>query len=146
MTARNRKIGGWENPSAEEIAKMIRGAQTIAIVGLSSNSSRPAYRVAEYLQKNGFTIIPVNPNESEVLGERAYPDLASIDKHIDIVDVFRRPEDTPQIVGQAIDAGAGYVWLQEGIVSQEAYDLAIQHGVPIVMDRCLKKEHGRLKI
>lgn len=145
MAAGRRKIDGWQNPPGEEIARVIRDAKTIAVVGLSSNSSRPAYRVAGYLQKHGFTIIPVNPKESEILGEKAHPDLASIDKRVDIVDVFRRPEETPQVVRQAIDAGAGYIWLQEGIVSREAYDLAIQAGVPIIMDRCLKKEHGRLK-
>jgi len=145
MAEDNRKRDGWENPSDEEIGRVIAGAKTIAVVGLSSNTSRPAYEVAEYLQKKGFEIIPVNPGESEVLGEKAYPDLASIDRKIDIVDVFRRPEDTPQVVQDAIAARAGHVWLQEGIVSREAYDIAKGAGIPIVMDRCLKKENTRLE-
>jgi predicted CoA-binding protein len=145
MADDSRKTDGWKNPSNEKVAEIIRNAKTIAVVGLSSNPSRPAFEVAAYLQKNGMKIIPVNPKESAVLGEKAYPELASIENRIDIVDVFRRPEDTPGIVREAIDAGAGHIWLQEGIVSQEAYDLAVQAGIPIIMDRCLKKEHARLE-
>ncbi len=145
MVENDKQVHGWENPSQQMIARIIREATTVAVVGLSSDRERPAHRVAKYLQRKGFEIIPVNPRESEILGEKAYPDLASISKNIDIVDVFRRPEDTPAVVVDAVKAGARYIWLQEGIVSREAYGLAERSGIPIIMDRCLKKEHSRLK-
>lgn len=135
----------WENPSSEEIARLLKEATTVAVVGLSANRAKASHRVAKYLKAKGYEIIPVNPNESEILGEKSYPDLASIGKKIDIVDVFRKSEDTPPIVKAAIAIGAGAVWLQEGIISQESYDLARKAGIPIVMDRCMYKEHKRLK-
>ena len=135
----------WENPPQTEIDRLLTEAKTVAVVGLSANTSKASHRVAAYLKAKGYTIIPVNPNETEILGEKSYPDLASIGKKIDIVDVFRRSEDTPPIVKAAIALGAGAVWLQEGIISQESYELARDAGIPIIMDRCMYKEHKKLK-
>ncbi len=135
----------WQNPSSEDIARLLREAETVAVVGLSANTAKASHRVAAYLKSKGYTIIPVNPNESEILGEKSYPDLASIGKKIDIVDVFRRSEDTPPIVKAAIAIGPRAIWLQEGIISQESYDLAHEAGIPIVMDRCMYKERAKLE-
>ncbi len=135
----------WKNPSPEEIARLLKRAATVAVVGLSANTAKASYRVAKYLKSKGYEIIPVNPHESEILGEKSYPDLASIGKKIDIVDVFRKSEDTPTIVEAAIAVGAGAIWLQEGIISQESCDLAQNAGIPIVTDRCMFKEHKKLK-
>jgi predicted CoA-binding protein len=135
----------WKNPSPEEIARLLQKAATVAVVGLSAKTAKASHRVAAYLKSQGYEIIPVNPNESEILGEKSYPDLASIGKKIDIVDVFRKSEDTPPIVEGAIAVGAGAIWFQEGIISRESYDLAHEAGIPIVMDRCMKKERGKLK-
>jgi predicted CoA-binding protein len=135
----------WKNPPGEEIKRLLENARTVAVVGLSANHGKASYRVARYLKSKGYEIIPVNPNESEVLGEKSFPDLASIGKKIDIVDVFRKSEDTPPIVRDAIAIGAGAVWLQEGIISLESYNMAHEAGIPIVMDRCMYKEHRKLK-
>lgn len=134
----------WKNPPPEEIARLLKEAATIAVVGLSANTAKASHGVAKYLKSRGYKIIPVNPNESEILGEKSYPDLASIGEKVDIVDVFRKSEDTPPIVKAAIAIGAGAIWLQEGIISQESYDLAREAGIPIVMDRCMFKEHKKL--
>jgi predicted CoA-binding protein len=134
---------GWENPSPEEIKQIIDSSRTIAVVGLSSKPDRASYGVARYLQAQGYEIIPVNPRETEILGQKSYPNLAAIGRPVDIVDVFRRSEDTPPIVKEAIECGARHIWLQEGIFSQESYDLARSAGIPIVMNLCLLKEHQR---
>ena len=134
---------GWENPSREEIKCLLDKFKTVAVVGLSSKAERASNEVARYLQENGFDIIPINPRETEVLGQKAYPDLASIGKAVDIVDIFRRGEDTPPIVREAIETGAKCVWLQKGVVSQESYDLAKEAGMPIVMNACMLEEHKR---
>ena len=144
MMEQSSSAAGWENPAVTEIDRIITGAKTVAVVGLSSNESKASNRVAGYLAAHGFDIIPVNPAEAEILGKKSYPDLASIGRLVDIVDVFRRSEDTPAIVKEAIAVGAKCVWLQKGIVSEEAYQLARRAGIRIVMDRCLKEEHTRL--
>ena len=145
MTGQSSDKSDWANPNPAEIKRIIADSRTIAVVGLSSNPSRPSYRVGRYLQKQGYVIIPVNPRETEVLGEHAYPDIVSITGSIDIVQVFRKSEDAPAIVAEAIAKGAACVWLQEGVVSPEASRLARQASIPIVMDRCLKREHQRLR-
>lgn len=124
--------------SEEEILKRNK---IIAIVGLSSNPDRPSNRVARYLKEKAYTIIPVNPNEKAVLGETCYPDLASIPGRVEVVDVFRRAEDTPPIAREAVKKGAAVLWLQEGIVNEEAAAIARQAGLKVVMDRCMKKVH-----
>jgi predicted CoA-binding protein len=136
---------GWKNPEPAEIEEIIRGSKTIAVVGLSSKTDRDSNRVAKYLMEQGFDIIPVNPRETEILGKKSYPDLMAIGKEIDIVDVFRKGEATPPIVREAIRVGVKNIWLQEGIVSQESYDLAVKAGLNIVMDKCLLVEHRRLE-
>jgi uncharacterized protein len=125
------------------IAEMLRKAKTIAVVGLSSRKSRASYGVSEYLQGAGYRIIPVNPNESEVLGEKCYARLEDIPEHVDIVDVFRRSECVAGIVESAIRIGASGIWMQEGVIDEEAAERARQAGLDVVMDRCILKEHRR---
>lgn len=126
------------------IAEILRQSRTIAVVGLSGKPWRPSYGVAEYLQKAGYRIIPVNPNESEVLGQKAYPGLDAIPERVDIVNVFRRPEYVPEIVEAAIRIGARAIWLQEGVRHDEAAEKARQAGLEVIQDRCILKEHRRL--
>ncbi len=126
------------------ITELLRSARTIAVVGLSSKRSRPSYGVAEYLQRAGYRIIPVNPNETEVLGQRAYRRLDDVDEPIDIVDIFRRTEYVPEVVEAAIRKGAKCVWMQEGIVHEGAAQKARDAGLMVVMDRCTLKEHRKL--
>lgn len=125
----------------EDILKQIR---TVAVVGLSDNPERPSHTVAKYLKEQGYHIIPVNPQIKEVLGEISYPDLLSIPEPVDVVDIFRRPEDVPPIVDQAIKIGAKVVWMQEGIINEEAATRARKNGLTVVMDRCMLKEHRKL--
>jgi len=125
-------------------AERLRGAKTIAVVGLSGRRFRPSHGVAEYLQRAGYRVIPVNPHETEVLGEEAYPDLASVPLPVDIVDIFRRSEHVPEIVEEAIRIGAKMVWMQEGVIHEEAAQRALVAGLKVVMDRCILKEHRRL--
>jgi len=128
----------------DSIAELLGRARTIAVVGLSSRRIRPAFGVSEYMQRAGYRIIPVNPRETEVLGERAYPDLESVPERIDIVDIFRRSEFVPEIVEAAIRAGAGAIWMQEGVVHPAAAERARAAGLTVVMDRCILKEHRKL--
>jgi len=111
------------------------------MVGLSSNSDRPSYDVASYLKKEGYKVIPVNPKEAEILDEVCYPDLNSIPESVDVVDIFRRSEEVPAIVEDAIRIGAKAVWMQEGVVNEEAAAHAKEAGLKVVMDKCLRKEH-----
>ncbi len=127
------------------ISELLESARTIAVVGLSGNRARPSNGVSEYMQRAGYRIIPVNPRETEVLGEKAYPDLDSVPVKIDIVDVFRRPEHVPAIVEAAIRIGAKAVWLQEGVVHEGAAERARGAGLEVVMDRCILKEHRKLR-
>jgi predicted CoA-binding protein len=117
----------------------------VAVVGLSSDPSRPSYDVARYLQRQGYTIIPVNPKETEVLGEKSYPTLSDIPEPPDVVDVFRRPEYVGEIVDEAIKVGAKAVWLQLGVTNEEAARTAREAGLLVVMDRCMKIEHHMLR-
>ena len=127
-----------------DIIAMLRGARTIAVVGLSGKRLRPSYGVAAYLQQQGYRIIPVNPAETEVLGERAYPSLAAVPEKIDLVNVFRQPEAVPGVVDETIALGVPYLWLQEDVVHEEAAERARAAGIRVVMDRCILKEHRRL--
>ena len=128
----------------KQIAEILRVCRTIAVVGLSAKRYRPSYGVAEYLQRAGYRIIPVNPHETEVLGERCYPDVESVPEPIDIVDIFRRSEFVPEIVEAAIRKGAKVVWMQEGVIHEEAARRAREAGLEVVMDRCILKDHRRL--
>jgi predicted CoA-binding protein len=126
------------------ISEILRTARTIAVVGLSGKRFRPSYGVAEYLQRSGYRIIPVNPLEVTVLGETSYPDLDSIPEPVDIVDIFRRSEFVPEIVEAAIRKGAQAVWMQEGVYHEAAARRAEEAGLAVAMDRCILKDHRRL--
>ena len=128
----------------KQISEILRMGRTIAVVGLSAKRYRPSYGVAEYMQRAGYRIIPVNPHETEVLGEKCYPDVESVPEPIDIVDIFRRSEFVPEIVEAAIRKGAKVVWMQEGVVHEEAARRAREAGLEVVMDRCILKDHRRL--
>lgn len=138
------KSGGWANPPPEKIKELLKNSKTIAVVGLSPKPDRASNGVSEYLQKQGYRIIPVNPREKEILGEKSYSDLTSIPDRVDIVDVFRRPEAAPGIVEEAIAMGAGAVWLQEGVVSEAAFEAGSRAGLIMIMDRCIFKTHRQL--
>lgn len=125
------------------IPDLLRKSRVIAVVGLSSKQFRPSYGVAEYMQKEGYRIIPVNPHETEVLGEKAYSRLEDVPEHVDIVDIFRRSEFVLPLVDDAIRIGASAVWMQEGVVDDEAAEKARAAGLAVVMDRCILKEHSR---
>ncbi len=130
----------------KQVEEILRSARTIAVVGVSSKRFRPSYGVTEYLQRAGYRIIPVNPQETQVLGERSYPDLDSVPGPIDIVDIFRRSEFVPEIVEAAIRKGAKMIWMQEGVVHEEAARRAEAAGLTVVMDHCILKEHRRLAL
>lgn len=130
----------FANPDTETIRQMLRQIHTVAVVGLSSNESRPSYRVASGLQTLGYRIIPVRPMLEEVLGERAWPDLESLPEIPDIVDVFRAAEHVPAIVDSCIKLGIKRIWLQEGVVHEAAARRAADAGITVVMDRCIWRD------
>ena len=125
------------NPSDDEIRELVAAAGTIAMVGASSNPARPSHGVMSFLLERGFRVVPVNPNETEVLGQRAWPTLESVPEPVDIVDVFRRPEFTPAIADSAVAIGARVLWLQVGVINDEAAARAKEGGLVVVMDRCM---------
>lgn len=127
--------------SAEQLRELLSHARTIAVVGLSSNPMRPSFGVSQYMQGKGYRIIPVNPNERSVLGEKAYASLSEVPDRIDIVDVFRRSEFVPEIVDEVIRLKIPALWLQEGVVHEAAASKARKAGITVVMDRCILKEH-----
>jgi len=127
-----------------KIREILQNAKTIAVVGLSPKPERDSHEVAHYLQGVGYRIIPVNPVADQILGEKAYPDLLSIPEEIDIVDIFRRSEHVPPIVDDAIEAGAKAVWMQLGVINEQAAAKAAEAGLDVVMDHCTLREHKRL--
>jgi uncharacterized protein len=127
------------------IKRILDESRVIAVVGLSANTIRPSYGVARYMQQNGYRIIPVNPNETEVLGEKAYPSLADVPEKIDLVDIFRRSEEAGLHVDDAIGLNVKAVWMQEGVIDHLAAQRAIDAGLMVVMDRCILKEHLKRK-
>jgi hypothetical protein len=129
--------------SAETIEKILNECRTIAVVGLSSDRLRPSNGVASYMRRNGYKVIPINPNESEVFGDTAYTSLSGVSEKIDLVDVFRRSSEAGKAVDEAITVGAKAVWLQEGVIDHAAAQRAIDAGLLVVMDRCWLKEHAR---
>jgi predicted CoA-binding protein len=131
----------YQDPAV--IRRLLTGARTVAVVGMSSDPQKASAFVASYLQHEGYRIIPVNPRGGRVLGETIYPDLASIPDPVDIVDVFRPSPETPGFARQAVAIGARALWLQLRIISFEAAEIASAAGLDVVMDRCLKMEHGR---
>ena len=132
--------------AAEEIGEILRRSKTIAVVGLSPRPERPSYHVAQYLQSQGYTIIPVNPGHAEILGEKAYKTLLEIPGSIDIVDIFRKPEAVGPIAEEAIAKKAKVLWMQEGIINNEAAGKAKAAGLAVVMNRCIMKDHWALHI
>jgi len=130
----------------EELREILTSCKTVAVVGISAREDRPSYIVASYLKSKGYRMIPVRPDGDLILGEKVYHSLMEIPKEvkIDVVDIFRRSEDAPPIVDQTIQRGAKVVWMQEGVVHQEAGAKAEKAGLKVVMDRCMKKEHQRL--
>jgi predicted CoA-binding protein len=129
--------------SSETIRRILDECRTIAVVGLSSSTWRPSHGVAAYMQRAGYRVIPVNPNETEVLGEKSYASLRELTDKIDLVDVFRRSEEAGAAVDEAIAIGAKGVWLQEGVIDEAAAQRAVNAGLLVVMDRCWLKEHAR---
>ena len=127
------------------IDEILRSARVIAVVGLSNHAWRPSFQVSAYMQAAGYRIIPINPNETEVLGERAYARLEDVPETIDVVNIFRRPEFVPPVVESAIRVGAKAVWMQEEVIHDEAARRAREAGLRVVMDRCILKEHRRWK-
>lgn len=131
--------------SRETIIKILEDCRTIAVVGLSSNPSRASNGVASYMRRNGYRVIPVNPNEQQVFGEKAYPSLADVPEKIDLVDIFRRSEEAGRAVDEAIEIGAKAVWLQDGVIDYPAARRAQEAGLLVVMDRCWLRDHASNK-
>jgi uncharacterized protein len=128
----------------KQLKELYKSVKTIASVGLSASVEKPSFGIAYYLKQQGYRIIPVNPTAKEIFGEKAYPDLLSIPEKVDVVQLFRRSEDVPPFVEQAIQIGAKVVWMQEGISNPEAAKKAEAAGLTVVMDRCMRAEHMRL--
>ena len=128
----------------DTLRRILATNRTIAVVGLSADWFRPSYFAAKYMQEHGYRIIPVNPKYDEILGEKCYPSLAAIPEPVDLVDVFRKPADAPAIAREAVAIGAKTLWLQIGVVSDEARQIAEAAGLTVVMDRCVKIEYARL--
>ena len=127
-----------------EIREILITCKTIAVVGLSPKSTRPSHRVAGYLLEAGYRVIPVNPGQSEILGQACYPNLSAIPVAVDLVNIFRRSQDVPPVVDAAIKIKAKAVWMQEGIINNEAAAKARRHGLRVVMDRCTMTDHADL--
>jgi len=128
----------------QEMERILKTARTIAVVGLSPKPNRPSHQVAAYLLEAGYTVIPVNPGQQEILGQPCYPDLSAVPVPVDVVDIFRNPKDVPSVVDTAIAIKAGAVWMQEGITHQEAGNKAQAAGLAVVMDYCIKTAHKEL--
>jgi uncharacterized protein len=135
----NRDCPGVSESAA--ITQILKSSKTIAVVGLSNKRMRPSYGVAQYLQSAGYRIVPVNPNETEVFGEKCYARLRDVPVPVDIVDIFRRSEFVPEIVDAAIEIGARCIWMQEGVIHPEAAERARRAGIFVVMNLCILKEH-----
>jgi len=134
----------YADPTDEQLVEIYRSTKTIAVVGASTNETKPAHKIPGYLQGAGFRIIPVNPAAGEILGEKAVDSLADITEAVDVVNVFRRAELAPQIASEAVSIGAGVLWLQAGIESIAAADIATTGGLNVVMDTCMGATHRRL--
>ena len=128
----------------DEEERILKTCRTVAVAGLSPKPERPSFRVAAYLKEVGYRIIPVNPGAKDILGETCYPDLISIPEPVDVVDIFRRAEEVPAIVEKAIKIGAKAIWMQEGVINEEAAAKARAAGLMVVMNKCMRKEHLRL--
>lgn len=134
----------WENPTNNEIKKVLDSAKTIAVVGLSENPGRTSYQVSKIMQEQGYAIIPVNPTVDEVLGVKAYKSLTDVEEKIDIINVFRRAEFVPGIAKEAAQTDCKVFWAQQGIINQEAYDYLTEQNFTVIMDMCIKVAHSIL--
>jgi predicted CoA-binding protein len=132
------------NPPSEEIKAILKKYKTVAVVGLSPKPQRDSHKVAKHLQENHYRIVPVNPGQKEILGEKCYPNLKAIPFPVDLVDIFRRPEAIPAVVDDAIEIGAKVVWMQLGLAHNHAADKARKAGLQVVMNKCIKIEHINL--
>lgn len=130
-------------PPPEEIKDILENSKVVAMVGLSDNRERPSNRVGKYLRNKGYRIIPVNPKYDTIIGLKSYPNLLKIPEEVDIVDIFRKPKAVVEIVDEAIEKGAKVVWMQEGVINEEAARKAKEAGLTVVMDRCMYKEHKK---
>ena len=129
----------------QQLTEVLRESKTIAVVGLSNNPMRPSFGVSRFLQRQGYRVIPVNPNETEVLGEKAYATVKDVPDAIDIVNIFRRPARVPEVIEAALEkGGVRCIWMQEGVVNHEAAKQAEAAGMPVVMDKCILKELARV--
>lgn len=135
----------WKNPTNEEIARILKEAKTIAVVGLSDKPTRTSYQIAEAMQQAGYKIIPVNPMVDTVLGEKAYASLTDVPEKIDIINVFRRSEFLPEIAKEALQTDCRVFWAQQGVYNQEAYDILTENGFTVIMDLCIKVAHAVMK-
>ena len=134
-------LARYQEPTA--IQRVLHTAGTIAVVGLSGNELRASNFVGYYLKRHGYRMIPVNPKETEILGERCYPSLQDVPEHVDVVNVFRAPDALPQIARDTVAIGAGALWCQFGVINEEGARIAEDAGVTVIMDRCIKVEHAR---
>ena len=134
-------LGRYQDPMA--IQRVLHGARTIAVVGLSGNELRASHFVGLYLKRHGYQVIPVNPRETDILGEVSYPSLAEVPVAVDIVNVFRAPDALPAIAREAVAVHAGALWCQFGVINEEGARIAEEGGLPVIMDRCIKVEHAR---
>ncbi len=131
-------------PTDQDILEILKSSREIAIIGISEKEDRDSYRVATYLMENGYSIIPINPKLDEWKGIPAFPSLKAVNRHVDIADVFRRPEHVTAISRSVVDLGIPVMWLQEGVVNEDAKRFAESHGTKVIMNRCIMKEHRRL--
>src|SRR5436853_1986083 len=128
---------------SDKVRRILKGSRTIAVVGLSAQWHRPSFFAAKYLQEHGYRVIPVNPAYPEILGEKCYPSLLDIPEPVDVVDVFRKPQDVPPIAEEAVRIGAKVLWMQIGVIHEDAARRAREAGLEVIMDRCMKIEHAR---
>jgi len=135
-----------QNPSDQELKQLLTDATTIAMVGASSNPEKASYGIMQKLQRAGYRVVPVNPRETEILGEPSYPSLLDVPERVDVVDVFRRAEDAPGIADEAVTIGARALWLQSGITSEDAAARAAKGGLIVVMDTCIGATHSLLGV
>jgi len=134
----------WHNPDDATLTRLLEDARTIAVYGCSPKPDRTSHQIAAFLVEQGYNVIPVHPKADEILGQKVYPKLADIPVHVDIVDVFRKAEFTPDIARQAVEVGAGALWLQQGIINEESYRIASEGGLIPVMDLCIAVMHRLL--
>ena len=134
----------FSNPDPEQIRALLKGVKNIAVVGFSPRPSRPSHNISRAMQRYGFRIIPVRPGISEGLGERAYPDLASVPARIDLVNVFRASGNVPPVVDECLKLGLKAIWMQDGVINEGAAERALQAGMTVIMDRCVLRDYTRL--